>query len=144
MTAIAPTSSRIDELEAALATMPQAECPVRHTFTPGLYARTVLMPAGAVVTSKIHKTEHPWVLSAGRLSVYDHETGEWTELAAPAMGVTKPGTRRVAVIHEDTIWTTFHPTDLTDVDAIEAQIIVPHTEHIEAARKAAQLQGARE
>jgi hypothetical protein len=48
-------------------------------------------------------------------------------IEAPFTGITKPGTRRVLLIVEDTIWTTFHPTQETDLAKIEADIIEPHT-----------------
>lgn len=119
---------RIDELEAAMVeNLDLVECPVTHVFTEGLYTREIFMPAGSLVTSKIHKTEHPFVLSKGKLLVCI-DKGEWVEMVAPYTGVTKPGTRRVAYIIEDTIWTTFHanPDDLTDLDEIENLIIEEH------------------
>lgn len=119
---------RIDELEAAMVeNLDLVECPVTHVFTDGLYTREIFMPAGSLVTSKIHKTEHPFVLSKGKLLVCI-DKGEWVEMVAPYTGVTKPGTRRVAYIIEDTIWTTFHanPDDLTDLDEIENLIIEEH------------------
>lgn len=117
---------RIGQLEAALvATFPAAECPVIHRFTPGLYIRETHLPAGAIITSKIHKTEHPFVITRGRVSVYSENDGV-QHLHAPHTGITRPGTRRILVIHEDTVWTTFHPTPHTDVARIEADIIEPH------------------
>jgi hypothetical protein len=51
---------RIDLLEMAmLETCAVIELPIVHRFTPGLYIREIFMPAGALVTSKIHKTEYP-------------------------------------------------------------------------------------
>ncbi|HEY1107424.1 MAG TPA: hypothetical protein VGE76_02290, partial [Opitutaceae bacterium] len=78
-----------------------------------------------IVTSKIHKTEHPFVITQGRVSVYSENDGA-QHLRAPYTGITRPGTRRILVIHEDTVWTTFHPTSHTDVARIEADIIEPH------------------
>lgn len=101
-----------------------AECPVRHIFTPGLYAREIFMPAGTVVTSKIHKTEHPYVISQGVISVWSEDEGI-EHLYAPHTGVTKPGTRRVLYAHTDTIWTTFHVSDETDLAKLEEQLIEP-------------------
>lgn len=118
-------SPRIDHLEARLAQLPQAECPVTHRFTPGLYAREIRMAAGTLLTSKIHRTEHPYVLSQGAVTVWTEAEGV-VHLRAPYTGITRPGTRRVLYIHEDAVWTTFHPTLETDVDKIEAAIIEPH------------------
>lgn len=117
-----PTINRMEEL---IAKAPQVEFPLIHRFTPGLYIREIFMPAGAVLTSKIHKTEHPFVISKGRVSVYSE--GQGVEmLVAPHTGVTKPGTRRVLCIHEDTVWITFHPTQETDLEVIEQLLIEPH------------------
>jgi len=99
--------------------------PLVHTFTPGLYSRQILMPAGAILTSKVHRTEHQYVVSKGSLWVYSGVDGP-QYLQAPHSGVTKPGTRRLLVIEFDTIWTTFHPTSLTDVEEIEHEILEPH------------------
>jgi len=130
--------NQIDEAEALLVQLPKVECPLKHIFTPGLYIREIFMPAGTLLTSKIHKTEHPFVVSKGKLNVLLDGKMEFIE--APYRGVTKPGTRRVLYIIEDTIWTTFHPlpyitgqeNDLSEedilkiTDSIEAEIIEFH------------------
>jgi hypothetical protein len=118
-------SDKIDALEKELGRLPQAELPVTHRFTPGLYAREIFMAAGTLLTSKIHKTEHPFVISKGSVSVWT-EDGGVVHLSAPHTGITQPGTRRVLYIHEDTVWTTFHVTPETDVAKIEQAIIEPH------------------
>jgi len=119
---------RLDRAEVILAQMPQVECPVSHSFTPGLYQRTFKVPAGTIVTSKIHMTEHPYVMTEGLMLVWIE--GKAVTVRAPCFGVTKPGTRRLAYAIEDTVWTTFHVTDETDVDKIEEQIIFKHDAHL--------------
>lgn len=97
------------------------EVPVRHFFTPGLYGREAKIPQGCFLVTKIHKQEHQFILSKG--SVLVNAGGDPYMLEAPYHGVTKPGTQRVIFALEDTIWTTFHPTDLKDVVEIEKQIM---------------------
>lgn len=100
----------IDKAELAMVqNFDPVDCPLKHTFTPGMYAREITMPAGTLLTSKIHKTEHQFIVSEGVLSVFNAENNETIQIEAPYHGVTKPGTRRVIFIFEDTIWTTFHP-----------------------------------
>jgi len=82
------------------------------------------MPKGSLVVSKIHKTEHPFVVISGHAAVWDAEQGV-QQLRGGHVGITKPGTRRVLFIHEDCRWITFHPTQKLDVDEIEAEIIEP-------------------
>lgn len=117
--------SAIDALELAMLAQPKllGELPVEHTFTDGLYARRIFMPAGSFLTSKIHKTEHPYVIMSGRVSVFVPGVGV-QHLKAPHFGITKPGTRRVLYIHEDTVWITFHVNpDNETVEEIENRII---------------------
>lgn len=102
--------------------LPLADFPVVHRFTPGLYSREIFMPAGSVLTSKIHRTEHPFVILKGVVSVWTADEGT-TTLRAPHTGITKPGTRRVLFVHEDTIWITFHAGEEDTVEAIEDRII---------------------
>jgi hypothetical protein len=116
-----------------LAACPPVDCPLRHSWTPGLYIREIFMPAGSLITSKIHKTEHPFVVSMGRCLVWIDGTG-WVLIEAPHSGVTKPGTRRVLLVLDDTVWTTFHPIppeEEGNVDATEARIIEPRSEHLQ-------------
>jgi hypothetical protein len=39
-----------------------------------------------------------------------------------------PGTKRVAYFHEDSTCMTIHPTESTDLEEIEKEVIVPHGE----------------
>ena len=39
-----------------------------------------------------------------------------------------PGTKRIGYFHEDSSWITVHPTDETDLEIIEQQVIVPDDE----------------
>lgn len=104
-----------------------ADFPVTHRFVPGLYAREFFVPKDSVVTSKIHKTEHLFTVSKGSMSVYTEEGGV-VRITAPFTGVTKPGTRRIGYTHEDTVWTTYHPTAETDLAKLEAEIIYTREE----------------
>lgn len=96
--------------------------PVEHTFTKGLYAREIHMPAGSLLTSKIHKTEHQFRILKGHVAVLD-QNGEWLFLEAGHKGITYPNTRRLLYCFSDVIWETFHPTDKTTVAEVESDII---------------------
>jgi hypothetical protein len=111
----------MDQAECIIATGEPVEMPLTHSFTDGMYIREIFMPAGTILTSKIHKTNHPFVVSKGKCIVYDGNKLE--TINAPHTGITEPNTRRLLYIEEDTIWTTFHITDKTNVDEIEKEII---------------------
>lgn len=119
------TDPAMDDLHRFLAEQPQADLPVDHLFTPGLYVRTIFMPAGSLIISKIHKTRHPYTVTKGRANVFT-DTDGIVEIVAPFQGITEPGTRRLLHILEDMVWTTYHATEETDLEKIEALIIQPH------------------
>jgi|SRR5882762_2855682 len=99
-------SSSVDALELTLREMDEADCKWIHLFTPGIYVRGIIMPVDSVIVSRVHKTEHPFNIFKGVVSV--KTDNEWNILEAPFLGVTKPGTRRILVIKEECIWTTTH------------------------------------
>jgi len=120
----------LDVVQWALEQLPGTECPLQHKATPGLYTRTIAMPAGAWVVSKLHQTHHQYMITEGLVRVWTRETG-WNELGAIFHGETLPGTRRLLRVMENTVWTTFHPLpdvgpDNMDLDWIERQLIKPH------------------
>lgn len=105
-------------------------CPITHHFAPGLYAREIFIPAGVLIVGKIHRHAHVNTISRGRVVVAT-EFG-LNELVAPVTFVSQPGTKRAVLAHEDTIWTTYHPTDETDLAKIEEYVIAPSYEALEA------------
>jgi hypothetical protein len=134
----------LDELEfSMLENCEPIRCLTTHRFTDGMYIREIFMPAGSLITSKIHKTEHPYIISYGKTAV-SIDGNEWNEITAPYTGITIPGTRRVLYIIEDCIWTTFHRIDdmksdynnLDDeekeeiVKKIEEKILEPHINYL--------------
>ena len=124
---------KIVAFEELLANQPNAlfgteAFPVKHTFVDGAYVREITMPKGTTLTSKIHKIEHPFFVMSGKCSVITDEKVEFIE--APYWGVTKPGTKRILQIHEETVWITVHVTDSKDLEEIEKQIILPEFEKV--------------
>ena len=96
-------------------------CPLKHTFADGVYIREIFMPKGTLLTSKIHKTNHPYFIMKGDVSVATEEG--IVRLVAPYSGITKAGTKRLLYMHEDTVWITVHATPYKDVLKIEEEII---------------------
>ena len=113
--------SKMDIFEAELSKLPQVHLTLIHRFTPGMYVREIFMPAGCFVTTRTHKTEHPYVVLSGVAEIID-EKGNSEIVSAGHIGITKPGTRRVLKIHKDCRWLTFHATEATDPDEIAEEI----------------------
>lgn len=123
---VAAKDEQMNEFERKIIrAFPPVESRVEHRFTPGLYSRTIFMAAGNLYTTKIHKTEHQFIISKGSVIIYTKEEG-WQRLEAPFMGITKPGTRRIVYCPEDCIFSTFHPTQKTTVEEVEKEVIEPH------------------
>lgn len=98
-----------------------SDCPVKHHFAPGTYAREIFMPAGTVIVGKVHRHSHVNVVSAGAAIVLTEFGCE--EVVAPTTFVSKPGTQRVVVVLEDMVWTTVHATNSTDLAEVEREVI---------------------
>ena len=121
---------KILQLEDAIRALPTQVKPVTlHHFAPGVYARECQIPAGVVLTGKIHKTEHLSIISKGVLDVYSN--GVVTKITAPYTFVSKPGTKRGVYAYEDVVWTTIHVTDETDIEKLEAMLIADSFDDLE-------------
>ena len=104
-------------------------CKITHYFAPGVYAREMWMPAGCLITGKIHKTSHLNMLSQGRVTVSNK--GESVTYEAPYTFVSPVGTKRAIYAHEDSTWTTIHPTELETPEEIESEIIAETFEELD-------------
>jgi len=96
---------------------PRIEIPMRHYFSPGVYAREITIPAGTLLTGRIHKYEQLNILSSGEISVLTEEGMK--RVKAPFTIVSPAGTKRIAFAHTECVWTTILGTDETDPDKIE-------------------------
>ncbi|MFM9928212.1 hypothetical protein VLK31_34955 [Variovorax sp. H27-G14] len=113
-------------LQAACGDLPPVDCPLQHVFAPGMYLRTIFIPAGTFLVGKIHKHQHGNILSQGHVRVFT-EGGGVKELHGPVTMVSAPGTKRAVFAVTDTVWSTIHlnPTNETDLAKIEADVIAP-------------------
>lgn len=112
---------RVNALEIEMRKQPQLDLKVEHYFSPGVYARELHIPAGVLLTGKIHKYAQLNILSKGDISVLTEDGVK--RVQAPFAIVSPAGTKRIAYAHSDTIWTTIHGTNETDVDKIEDHFI---------------------
>ena len=116
---------KIEAFQAMLMEHPnRIEFEHTHAFVPGVYARTMYLPADTVLTSKIHLVENFFFLSVGHLTVFDSFGGRH-DVHAPYLGITKPGTKRALYSHVDSVVTTFHPNtdDCQDIAELERRFV---------------------
>jgi hypothetical protein len=96
----------IYRLEGALLQLPQVDMPVQHEFCAGLYARTMHIPAGTILTGAIHREESFFLVRKGELIV-STDNGPCT-LRSGDMSISKIGTKRAGIALTDVEVTTFH------------------------------------
>jgi hypothetical protein len=126
-----PAQRKVDAMQRDMMKLPQVECPLTHEFVGLFYLRTVCVPAGTLVVSKIFKADFPFFISKGRVSVWVEGEGV-VRREAPFWGFTKSGTRRIIYHHTDVVWSTFHRTDCKNEEQAEAEIIyTPENEGVE-------------
>jgi quercetin dioxygenase-like cupin family protein len=122
------TGKHIDNLRDAMqnaidqGTLSKVEAPLEHYHTDDLYGRRIFVPAGATVITAVHKSEHFTVALTGHCIVVD-ENGERSEVVAPAVFVTKPGTQRAVHALSDTQWFTAHACKEKDLKGIEKALV---------------------
>lgn len=117
------------EMANAIATGDEqpTDMPLIHTFTRGMYKRRIFLPAGTKVITKIHNSQHNYVILFGRGAVsLDGEN--WEAYEGPSEGVTEPGTQRFIIVEEDTVWITYHPNpdNEKDLQKIEDRIMTKY------------------
>jgi hypothetical protein len=122
---------KIYEMQLACQALPEVDFPLWHSFAPGVYLRTIFLPKNSLIVGKIHKHAHANIVLSGHVRVYtEHEQEQ--EFIAPLQMISKPGTKRVVLALEDTMWMTIHPTKSTDLAEIEKEVIATNYEEYEA------------
>lgn len=132
---IANFRANIQTIEAQMKATPGAFegdndlCPLTHRFADNQYIREIFIPAGTIIVGKIHRHSHCNFISKGRVLVAT-EQGGIEELIAPLTIISPAGTKRLVYALEDTVWTTIHVTDKTDIAEIEKEIITEDYESL--------------
>lgn len=123
-----PVYAPVFALEAELKQMPQTEIPTLHDFCEGLYARTVIVPKGAVVTGHVHAMANFFVIRAGSAVIYTPNGPD--TFHAGHMGVSPAGHKIGGYALSEVIFTTFHPNpdNVQDLELILDKYTVQPTE----------------
>ena len=120
--------------QAIISELEPVELEYVHHFAHGTYTREMRVPAGTVVTGKIHRHSCLNVLLKGKILVVTDEDNY--ELEAPHVFVSGPGVKKAAYVLEDVVWLNVHPWDgESDLDQIEDQVIIPSYEALEQEAK---------
>lgn len=131
------TRERIHTLRDAIGEMPQVDCPIRHFFAGGLYAREMFIPAGVCAVGKLHRFDQITMVLGDITMVTPGEEPVRINTCEPF--VSPAGIERAAYAHVDSFITTFHhnPDDLRDPDELVAKLTAPDSEALFFGKKEA-------
>lgn len=120
----------MQELEAVMRDMPQAEIETFHHFAHGTYTREIHIPAGVTLVGKIHRYSCINIVAKGRIAVAMGESS--VEISAPHTFVSRAGEKKAGHALEDTVWLNVHPwIGEPNLELLEQALIVPSFEALE-------------
>lgn len=115
-----------DEIEAGNIEQTIVDCAednsqADHYFGEGVYARSLLIPAGTVVIGKVHKQDRICIIAQGSCTFID----EWQKktVEAPYIGEFKAGSKTAVYAHTDTLWVACLGTELQDPDTVIEELV---------------------
>lgn len=98
---------------------PQVDLRTEHVIHGGMYARTILIPAGTTITGALTNLDNLCVVQGDILVTTDEGPVRLTGFhVLPAA----KGAKRAGYAYADTWWTCIWPTALTNVDDIEDEM----------------------
>lgn len=124
------SNEAVAALSEMLLTLPQTDLGTQHLVHAGMYARTIFIPSGTVLTGALTNVDNICVVHGDITVTTDDGPQRLTGFhVLPASS----GNRRAGMAHADTWWTTVWRTDLTDVQAIEDSL-TPEADKLQTRR----------
>lgn len=111
---------KVTSLQNELLAMPQADIRTFHSFVPGFYERTIVIPPWTVLTGAEHKTDYLVRVEKGTLAVNIDD--EVKVLTAPCEFMAKAGAQRAGrVFDEEVVWVDVYenPDNCRDIEKLE-------------------------
>jgi hypothetical protein len=109
---------KVRALEALVADLPQEDIATEHLIHAGMYARTITIPTGVMLTGAEIKLATVLIVS-GHVSVY--LDGQSVELVGHHVIPASKGRKQAFVAHADTRLTMLFPTDAITIEQAEDQ-----------------------
>lgn len=109
------------QIEAQILQMPQVELPIEHYQIKGVYARSMFIPAGTLLTGKIHNFESIAILAKGTIRITNGT--ESYVISEGHIMVDQPGVKRLGYAETDVVFITVHRTDNIEIEAIEDELV---------------------
>lgn len=127
-----PSPERVRQLEQHLLGLPQVDLQTGHLVHGGMYARTIMVPAGTMLTGALTNQDNVCVVHGDITVTTDTGTRHLVGFnVLPACA----GSKRAGIAHADTWWTTLWTTDLTDITEIE-NVLTDEADQLQTRRQA--------
>lgn len=110
--------AKVRALESAALELPQVDIPTAHVFHAGVYARTIIVPAGVVLTGAFIKCATLLILNGDAIVFLD---GEGVEFVGYHVLPAAAGRKQAIAARRDTTLTMIFATAATTVEAAEEQ-----------------------
>ncbi|WP_428659506.1 hypothetical protein [Reyranella sp.] len=105
-------------LEERVLTLPQVPIETRHVLHAGMYARTICVPAGVLITGA-HITIPTLLIVSGHATLFIGD--EDVELTGYAVIPASAGRKQAIYAHADTLLTMLFPTSARTVEEAEQE-----------------------
>ena len=106
--------AQLDQEHAPVDSRPNIQ--VKHILAGGVYIKTYFVPKGARMWTKKFEEDHVSILGKGSV-ILENPAGH-VKFVAPAHCNIPANTRIGVVALEDSVWYCIHPTQDTDLDAL--------------------------
>lgn len=110
--------SKVREVEKFLLDKPQIEIKTSHEFHAGLYSRTIMIPAGVLITGALIKIETLLILSGDATIVIN---GVSSRISGYGVIPASAGRKQIFMAHEDTYLTMVFKTSARTIEEAEAE-----------------------
>ena len=112
------TLEKVYAIENHLLSLPQVEISTAHTIHAGIYSRTIMIPAGTVLTGALIKIPTTLIVSGDCLVTVDDKT---KHIVGHHVFCAHAGRKQVFVANQDTHLTMLFCTDAKTVNDAERQ-----------------------
>jgi glyoxylate utilization-related uncharacterized protein len=115
--------AKVRALESVLAGLPQLDLETIHTLHGGIYTRTIMMPAGSMLTGALVKIQTT-VIVQGECTVFIG--GRAVELSGYTVCPAGAGRKQAFAATSDTFITMMFPTSAQTVEQAETELTDEH------------------
>ena len=113
--------------------MPQIDLPTQYFYLPGVCVGVMYIPAGTLLTGKIHKHAHIAILAKGTLRLADGDNSVIVEAGYVAYG--EPGIKRLGYAETDCVFVNVLSTDAVGKEELERELVVDTFDQFEESQR---------